>query len=157
MTKIWLTAAKLTCPCNMLGTSNSFARSNTVVVIDREPHLNGTCKTSLLFAPLAICVHLLFLFSVLYSNKTIYILGFQYTKDLFLIIGSLGIMFVAPSCVPLPSLFKLCPWRPNLAPPWMSLVLFVDILHPVNFVKITHVKSKFIAGLWEELCSPIPL
>ena len=37
--------------------SNSFVRSDTVVVIDNEPHLMFCmCKTSLLFAPLAVCV-----------------------------------------------------------------------------------------------------
>ena len=40
----------------MLQTSNSFARSDTGGVIDSEPHPNRTCKTSLLFAPLAIRV-----------------------------------------------------------------------------------------------------
>ena len=45
---------KLTCPCNTLRTSNSFARSDTGVVFDSKPHLIRTCKTSLLFAPLAV-------------------------------------------------------------------------------------------------------
>ena len=48
ITQIWLTAAKLTCPCNTLRTSNSFARSDTGGVIDSQPH------PSLLFAPLAV-------------------------------------------------------------------------------------------------------
>ena len=52
--KIWLTAAKLTCRCNTLQTSNLFARSQTGVVIDSKPDLSPTCKTSLLFAPLAV-------------------------------------------------------------------------------------------------------
>ena len=54
-------------------------------------------------------------------------------------------MFVSSSCEPLPSLFKLCLWRPKMPPPppQMSHVLFVEILHPVDFVNITHVKSKF--------------
>ena len=56
MTQIWLTAAKLTCPCNMLRTPNSFARSDTGVVNDSEPYLSRTCKTSILFAPLAVRV-----------------------------------------------------------------------------------------------------
>ena len=56
ITQIWLTAAKLTCPCNTFPTLNSFARSDTGVVIDSEPHLSRTCKTSLLFAPLAVRV-----------------------------------------------------------------------------------------------------
>ena len=52
-----LTAAKLSFPCNKLRTSSSFARSGTGVVIDSDPHLSRTCKTSFLFAPLAVCVH----------------------------------------------------------------------------------------------------
>ena len=36
---------------------NSFTRSDTGVVIDSEPQLSRTCKTSLLFAPLAVCVN----------------------------------------------------------------------------------------------------
>ena len=31
-----------------------------------------------------------------------------------------------------------------MAPPQMSLVLFVEALHPVDFVNITHVKSQDI-------------
>ena len=38
ITRVWLTAAKLTCPRNMLRTSNSFARSDTGIVVDSEPH-----------------------------------------------------------------------------------------------------------------------
>ena len=57
MTQILLTDAKLTCPCNTLRTSNSFARSDTGVVIDSEQHQSRMCKTSLLFAPLAVHVH----------------------------------------------------------------------------------------------------
>ena len=38
-------------------TSNSIARSDTGVVIDSEPHPSRTCKTSLLFAPLAVRVY----------------------------------------------------------------------------------------------------
>ena len=56
MPYICLTAAKLTCPCNTLRTSNSFARSETGLLIDSEPHLSCPCKTSLLFAPLAVRV-----------------------------------------------------------------------------------------------------
>ena len=41
----------------MLRTSNSFARRDTSIVIDSELHLSRTCKTSLLFAPLAVRVH----------------------------------------------------------------------------------------------------
>ena len=33
-------------------------RSDTGVVIDREPHPSCTCKTCFLFAPLAVCVHI---------------------------------------------------------------------------------------------------
>ena len=40
----------------MLRTSNSFARSDTGVVIDSEPHLSCTCKSSLLFAQLPVRV-----------------------------------------------------------------------------------------------------
>ena len=54
---IWLTAAKLTCLCNTLWKSNSFASSDAGVVIDSEPHLSRTCKTSLLYVPLAVRVH----------------------------------------------------------------------------------------------------
>ena len=61
-------------------------------------------------------------------------------KKIFLA-QSLDIMFVASSCEPLPSLFKLCLWRPKMAPPRMSHVLFIEVLHPVNFVNITHVMS----------------
>ena len=43
-------------PMQYASTSNSFARCDTGVVIDSEPHLSRTCKTSLLFAPLAILV-----------------------------------------------------------------------------------------------------
>ena len=57
ITWIWLTAAKLTCPCDTLWTTNSFARSDTSAVIDNEPHPSSTCKTSLLFAPLAVHLH----------------------------------------------------------------------------------------------------
>ena len=38
-----MTAAKLTCPCNTLRTPNSFARSDTGVVIDSESHPSRTC------------------------------------------------------------------------------------------------------------------
>ena len=50
-------------------------------------------------------------------------------------------MFVASFCEPLPSLFKLCLWQPKKAQRQMSHALFVEVLHPVNFVNITHVKS----------------
>ena len=45
-------------PVQYDSTSNSFTRSDTDVVIDGEPHLSRTCKTSLLFAPLAAPVQL---------------------------------------------------------------------------------------------------
>ena len=51
-----MTAAKFTCPCILRLTSNSFARSVTGDVIDSEPHLSLTCKTSLVFAPLVVRV-----------------------------------------------------------------------------------------------------
>ena len=44
-------------PVQYASKSNSFARSDTDVVIDSEPHSSCTCKTSLLFAPLAVRVH----------------------------------------------------------------------------------------------------
>ena len=44
MTLIWLAAPKVTCPCKTLRTSNSFAKSDTGVVINSEPHLSRTCK-----------------------------------------------------------------------------------------------------------------
>ena len=44
-------------PVQYAWASNSFARSDIDVVIDCEPHLSRTCKTSLLFAPLAVRVH----------------------------------------------------------------------------------------------------
>ena len=47
-----MTDAKRTCPCNTLRTS--LARSDTGVVIDIESHLSRICKTSLVFAALAI-------------------------------------------------------------------------------------------------------
>ena len=56
ITQIWLTAAKLICPWFMPWTSNSFARSDTGVVIDSEPRRSHTCKTSLSFAQLAVRV-----------------------------------------------------------------------------------------------------
>ena len=69
MTQIWLTVAKFTCPCNTLWTSSSFARSDTGVVIDSEPHPSRTWKISLLFAPLAVRVHAGCFF--LHSDKTV--------------------------------------------------------------------------------------
>ena len=58
--------------CNTLRTSNSFARSGTDIVIDSEAHLSRTCKTSILFAPLAVGVHTVCsAFSVLHANKAV--------------------------------------------------------------------------------------
>ena len=54
---ILLTSAKLTCPCNMLQSSNLFARNDTGVVIDSKPHLSRMCKTCFLFAALAVRVY----------------------------------------------------------------------------------------------------
>ena len=39
---------------NMLQTLNSFAKSDIGAVIDSEPHPSLTCKTSLIFVPLAV-------------------------------------------------------------------------------------------------------
>ena len=44
-------------PMQYASDNDSFARSDTGVVIDSEPHQSRTCKTSLLFAPLAVRVH----------------------------------------------------------------------------------------------------
>ena len=49
-------------------------QKDTGHVIDSEPHLSCMCKTSILFAPLIIgclCLHWLFGFSILHSNKTV--------------------------------------------------------------------------------------
>ena len=43
-------------PMKRTSNINSFARSDTGVVIDSEPHLSRTCKANLLFAPLVVCV-----------------------------------------------------------------------------------------------------
>ena len=51
-----MTAAKLTCLYTTLRTSNSFARSDTGIVIDSESQPSRTCKANLLFAPLAVRV-----------------------------------------------------------------------------------------------------
>ena len=59
-----IAAAKLICPCNTLRTWNSFARIDT----GGEQHPNRTCKTSLLFAPVAVRVHAGC--SALHSDKT---------------------------------------------------------------------------------------
>ena len=44
-------------PVHTLQTLNSFASSDSGVVIDSEPHLRRMCKTSLLFAPFAVHIH----------------------------------------------------------------------------------------------------
>ena len=76
MTQIWLTAAKLT---NTLWKSNSFAKSDTGVVIDSQPHLGRTCKTSFLFAPLTVCVHTgCFAFPFYTPTKTLIQLHIKY-------------------------------------------------------------------------------
>ena len=51
-------------------------------------------------------------------------------------------MFVASSIEPLPGLLKLCLWgqkSPRCG--CHMIVLLVEVLHPVNFVNITRVKS----------------
>ena len=83
MTRIWLTAATLTCPYNTLRTSNSFARIDTGVVIDSMPHMSHTCKTSLLCVPLAVRVQAgcsAFQFYTL--TKLLIRLHFKYKTDL---------------------------------------------------------------------------
>ena len=65
-------------PYNMLRASNSFARCETGVVIDSEPHLSRMCKTSLLVAPLAVRVQAgCYAFSILLSDKTVYTIKFE--------------------------------------------------------------------------------
>ena len=52
MAQLLLTAAKLTCLCNTLRAPNSFARSYTGVVIDREPRVQNrplVCSIGLSF------------------------------------------------------------------------------------------------------------
>ena len=46
------------------------------------------------------------------------------------------IMFVAST-----KFVHIMPLAAKIAPLWMSHVLFVAVLHPVNFVNITHIKS----------------
>ena len=45
------------CQAYMLMQYDSNTKSDTGVEIDSEPHLSHTCKTGLLFAPLAVRVH----------------------------------------------------------------------------------------------------
>ena len=47
-----------------------------VVVIDSEPHLSHTCKTSLLFASLSACVQAVLRFSILHADLTVYTIIF---------------------------------------------------------------------------------
>ena len=65
ITQIWLTAAKLTCLCNTLQTSNSFPRSDTGVVTDSEPQ-----NKPLVCSIGCLCSRWLFCFSVLHFDKT---------------------------------------------------------------------------------------
>ena len=79
-----MTAAKLTCACNMLRTSNSFSRGDTGVVIDSEPHLSRTCKPSFGFATLAVCVHTgRFVFLFYTPTKPLIQLHIKYKTVLF--------------------------------------------------------------------------
>ena len=81
---IRLTAAKLTCPCNMIKISNLFAGSDTVVVIDGASHLFRTCKTSLLFASLAVRIHIGCSAFPLYTpTKLLILLHIKYKTVLF--------------------------------------------------------------------------
>ena len=50
-------------------------------------------------------------------------------------------MFVASSCEPLPSCSNYASGSQKKAPPGMSHVLLVKVLHSVNFVNINNVKS----------------
>ena len=68
----------------MRQTSNSFARKDTGVVIDSEPHLSRNCKTSFLFAPLAVRVHTSCLAFPFYTpTKPLIQLHIKYKTDLF--------------------------------------------------------------------------
>ena len=77
-------------PCNTLRTWNLFARSDTGGVIDSEPHRSHTCKTSILFVPLAVRVHTLSsplrfytkndLLQLYIKNKTV----FSWIKNIFI-------------------------------------------------------------------------
>ena len=65
--------AKLTCPCNTLQTSNSFARSDTGVVIDSKPHLIAHAKQASCLLTLALP-----LFRFTLEKKTLIRLHFKY-------------------------------------------------------------------------------
>ena len=68
ITQIWLAAAKLLCPCNM-------HQTHLPEVIDSKPHPSRMCKTSLLFAPLAVRVQAgcsTFLFYTPSNQKQLY-------------------------------------------------------------------------------------
>ena len=95
--QLWLKAAKLTCPCNTLRTPNSFTRSDTGVIIDSEPHPSRTCKTSLLFAPLAVRVQAGCSALPFYTpTKPLIQLYFKYKTVLF---PKLRIFFIFQLCI----------------------------------------------------------
>ena len=68
ITQFWLTAAKLTCPCNTHRTSNSFDRSDTGIVIDSGPHQSHVQSKPLVCSIGCLCSSCLFRFSILHSN-----------------------------------------------------------------------------------------
>ena len=49
-------------------------------------------------------------------------------------------MFVASSSEALPSLFKLCLCGAKMALPRTQHVVLIEVLHPVSFVNIAHLK-----------------
>ena len=59
-----------------------FTRNDTGVVIDSKPNLSCMCKTSLLFAPLAVHVHTGCSANVLHSKETVNMISFKNTKKL---------------------------------------------------------------------------
>ena len=62
----------------------SICLCDTGVVIDSEPHLSRTCKTSFLFAPLTVCVHTgCFAFSFCTPTKPLIQLHIKYKTVLF--------------------------------------------------------------------------
>ena len=66
-TLIWLTSARLTCPCNTLRTSNSFGCCDWQRATP-DSHVQNRPLVCSIGCP---CSHRLFCFSVLHSNKTI--------------------------------------------------------------------------------------
>ena len=69
----------------MLQTSNSFARSDTGVLIDSEPNPSRTCKTNLVVAPLTVCVQAGFSAFLFYTpTKPLIRLYFKYKPVLIL-------------------------------------------------------------------------